>query len=132
MITFSKPQLKKEFYVDGEQVGETPLMHYVATAGLPMKVFVKVLVPVGKHELTVNTPLKSGKFERQFICKSGQQFFAYPRIDLVRAEQPGWLRRWLKHHFTYEGEIVISETPLEPPDGWERLLFYTKKWLGEN
>jgi hypothetical protein len=132
MMFFSKPYIPKEFYLNGERVGETPLIHYAATTTPPMKVFVKVLIQAGRHELAVKAPLKVEKFRRVLSCESGEQFFAYPRINLAKVEPLGRLRQWLNIPYTYEGEIIISSTPLEPPDDWKRLLFYNGKWFGKD
>ena len=124
---FSKPYNPKKFYIDGKLVGEVPLMHATAVTG-SLKVFAKLLVEEGSHELLVDTPIKPHKFRNTIVCESQKRFFVYPSLRKIRTESSGLFSAPWK----YEGGIDIRDAALESHDDWRRLLFYKGTWIGDD
>jgi len=124
---FSKPYFPKKFYIDGKMVGKTPLMHVTGVTGYE-KVFVKVLVDDGLHELMFKTNLRPHNFRRTIACESQKRFFVYPHLKMVK-DEPGGLRF---SPWKYEGEISATDLPQEGHDDWQRLLFYNGTWIGDD
>jgi hypothetical protein len=124
-VFFFKPYHPKHFYIDGELIGEAPLMSVAASSGLE-KVFAKVLVDNGLHELVIKTNYRPHRFQQTIRCESQKRFFLYPQFNMVKSERGGlWRLPW-----KYEGQITVRDAPQEPLDGWQRLLFYKGKWIG--
>jgi hypothetical protein len=137
LFFFYDPDYKKKFYIDGERIGETPLListnqsslnGVIGSYNLNLNVFSKALVSEGKHELRVTTSFKPREFSRKFICEQERIFYVYPQLERIKTKPWGFWRKKYK----YKGEIAIHSEPLESHDGWRRLLFYNGKWLGED
>jgi hypothetical protein len=129
VVFFYDAELEVKYYLDGNLLVETPLVranNYWAPRS--RDVFIKILVPEGKHELKVKTALKPGDFRRHFICKPRSILYAYPMIELVETG----LRDTQKTTYRYEGELVISDVLQDILHGRRRLLFYKGTWLGED
>lgn len=127
---FYEADYKREFFLDDEPIGEIPLLSSIYWHWSPydLRVFTKVLVAEGKHEVRLTTSLKPREFRRKFICKPGRILYVYPQVKMVKSEPWGLWRREVK----YEGEISVNSEPLESHEDWRRLLFYNGKWLGED
>jgi hypothetical protein len=126
-VFFVKPYYKKDLYIDGKLIGSVPLMHVTAVTGSE-KVFAQALVDNGSHELMVKTNLKPYKFQKTISCESEKRFFVYPQFKMVKGEPAGlWRSPW-----KYEGGIAVTDAPQEPHEGWQRLLFYNGRWIGDD
>jgi hypothetical protein len=123
---FNKPYNPKKFYIDGKLVGEVPLMHVTAiTASL--KVFAKMLVEEGSHEILIDTPIKPHKFRNTISCESQKRFFVYPSLNKIRTEP----KSLFGVPWKYEGGIDVRDAAQESHNDWRRLLFYNGRWIGD-
>lgn len=135
-IVFLKPledgsRYERQLYLDGKHLVEMPLGSGYWTSGddgLPFHelVFIKFLVTEDIHELKITAMHSPRDFRRKFECRNGDVFYVYPRHRVVESEPWGVWRK----QFRIDGDIEIYNKPIEPYDGWKRLLFYSGNWLG--
>jgi len=129
-ILFFYPQMAHlfKYFLDGELVGTVPLIGFHEWIWDPelQLVYTKFIVDEGRHELKLRSSRTPREIRRRFDCKPGQVFYAHPKLDLVKSEPWGLLRKKTR----YEGDISIDHQPLEDYDGWKRLLFYNGNWFG--
>lgn len=136
-IVFLKPLedgslYERQLYLDGEHVVLMPLASGyssgVGWSAYHRRVFIKFLVAEGRHELKITAIHSPTGFDSKFECQSGNVFYIYPRHKLVESEPWGvWGKK-----FMMEGEIEIYNQPIEPSEGWKRLLYYSGKWFGKD
>jgi hypothetical protein len=131
-IFFKDTDFYMEYFLDSELIGQTPLLsplwewgHHIYIYSL----FSKVLVGEGVHEIRLTTSFKPPEFRRKFSCRGGSSLYIYPQIELVETEEPWGL---LQKNYMFDGEIFVSNEPLEPHENWRRLLIFNGKWLGED
>ena len=125
-----------DLYLDGDYIVTMPILDSVYwywapkgyVAGYYQNVFTKMLVSGGPHELRLTTSLKPKDFHHFFECEPGRNLYVYPQLALVESEPWGIWRR----NFNYDGQITVTNRPLESHEGWKRLLFYNEKWLGDD
>jgi len=142
VVVFLKPLeggegFKRLMHLDGEPVFEIPLVnrqHWWLPSPVYwypyyQRIFAKLLVSEGGHELKITTGYRPWEFHREFDCKGDEVFYVYPRHKLVDSEPYGFTP---SKKTMFEGDIEISNQPLESYDGWKRLLFYSGKWFGED
>jgi len=142
VLVFLKPleggeEFRRLMHLDGEPVFEMPLVPFpqswrpTPAFWYPyyQRIFAKFLVAAGVHELKITTGLSPTDFRRTFECQAGKVFYVYPRNKLVDSEPWG---RWKLERVVVEGDIEISNQPLESYDGWKRLLFYSGNWYGRD
>jgi hypothetical protein len=130
-VLFFYPYATREhdYFLDGERVGEMPLMGLWEWLYDPdlTNLFSRLIVDGGEHEVRLTTSLKPPEFSRKLVCKPGSLLYVYPRLELVETEPWGIWRRRIK----YEGEISLDSQPPESGKAWKQLLFYNGKWLDE-
>lgn len=122
-------------YLDGKQVVVMPLAsgYWYKPSGDESvqnhrRVFIKLLVGEGVHEIKITTIHSPTEFRRTLECLGGQVFYVYPRHKVV--ESVPW-SMWRKT-FKIEGDIAIYDHPIESSDGWKRLLFYSGNRYGRD
>lgn len=125
---------ERMIFLDGEPIVEMPLVPSVYWAMYPnnedwnpyyQRIFTKHLVTEGEHELTITTRHRPHEFRSKLECKGGDAIYVYPRHKLTDSEPYGVWRARIQ----VEGDIEIYDQPIEPYDGWKRLLFYSGKWF---
>ena len=85
--------------------------------------FIETLIHPGEHEIRIETPGKPKYFQNNFICKAGEALHTYPALNVHMDDSA-------PRKIVYEGEIFISNTPIEGLQEHQRLLFYNGQWLG--
>ena len=116
------------FYLDGELLFASP----VFSNWLAFPVFAKVLIPAGDHEFKVDRRTsvltKSIDVGLDFSCESGSTWHLYPEIEkrLMDAKDI-----FGGPKYDYDGEVILSDSALEPLDRRQRILFYNGWWFGE-
>jgi hypothetical protein len=118
-----------DYFLDGERVGELPLVRFREWLYDPdlTNVFSRLVVDAGDHAVKVTTSLKPEEFGRKLVCEPGSLVYVYPRLELVETEPWGIWRRRIQ----YKGEISLEPQPPELGKAWKQLLFYNGQWLGE-
>lgn len=115
------------FYNEMIYVDEEPLVdHPVAFPG-----FFKISLPTGEHEvavriLKVSNFYKPRYFKRTFLCESGKSVYATPYIQVIDS---GKVWDWNK--ITYQGEILVGDTPMWMFNDMQQILYYAGEWFGQ-
>ena len=100
---------------------------HVAAVTASLKVFAKILVEEGSHELLIDTSLKPHKFRNTVFCESQKRIFVYPSLNKIRTES----KSLFGVPWKYEGGIDVRDAAQESHDNWRRLLFYNGRWIGD-
>ena len=127
---------ERQMYLDGNHIAEIPLLsaiYWVMStnddwAPYYQRIFTRLLVTEGEHELKITTRHRPHEYNRKLKCKGGEVFYVYPRHKLAGSEPYGIWRARIQ----VEGDVEIYDQPMEAYDDWKRLLFYSGKWYGSD
>jgi hypothetical protein len=106
-------------YVDDEPLVDQA----VASPG-----FFKISLPAGEHELAIKIPMtilhKPQYFRRTFSCKSGNLLYATRHIQMIDSGE-----FWDWNKFSLQGEVIVSDSPMQIFSDMQQILFYAGKWF---
>jgi hypothetical protein len=102
-----------DFYLDGKLL----VGSQVISPWLEVPAFIRVLLPVGEHELKD----RDGSMTYEISCASGSLIYLYPRPEWRATGEKGLFGNIKKELI---GEFVVSDTPIDSLEDRRRVLFY--------
>lgn len=111
--------------LDDEELASIPLgKGYTDPVSVWFKGFIKILLPIGEHALSMTTFNYSDgpiEYKRIFSCNSGEQYYAYSNIESYKWTDKIFV--W-PSQYKFRGDLNISDTLPEVFEERRLILYY--------